>query len=414
MANQENLRQFVEKFEGNRDPKFVEAVWNIASAMVEVSANVQEGQQVLLWFDNAGGIQLVQDLYQRCLARGAEVDFFMRDLTEDARGLADCEADQVTEFFLNERTKMDKADIVLIVRGPENPEALQALSPELRAAYGREYGKAHERRNDGTLAWTLIEWPTEYEAKKEGLRYEEYLEVFLEACNQPWEEIRKAQQILVEMLNKGETLELIANDSDPDLGKRTRVTMSIKGMTFANSTISKNMPGSEVFSAPVLDSVEGQIFAPGLYLYEGFLMRNILLRIKQGVIVEAIAEEGNDGLQAILNQTEAARRFGEVALGTNPGLNRRFFNALLNEKVGGSFHMAIGHCYTFTHYDGEEVNVNNGNIERGSPHWDLTILMHRNADGSGGGMVILDGKVIQEDGSFTDPRLAILNPRKSD
>ncbi len=74
--------------------------------------------------------------------------------------------------------------------------------------------------------------------------------------------------------------------------------------------------------------------------------------------------------------------------------------------------MAIGYCYTMEECGGDPVSVNNGNTnDKTSLHWDLTILMHRKDDGSGGGRVVLDGEEIQRDGMFLDPALAILNPR---
>lgn len=242
----------------------------------------------------------------------------------------------------------------------------------------------------------------------------------MEACNQPWESIKAAQAKLKAKLDKGKKLQIIADGENPDPTKRTNVWMSIDEMTFANSTIDRNYPGSEVFSAPVLESVNGQIYADGEYLYDGQLMKNIHLFVENGRISEkSYAEENNEGFQKILSnenikpgEVGGARYFGEIALGTNPGLTRRFFNTLLNEKVGGSFHMALGHCYTFEEYDGEPVHVNNGNIPEKTPnHWDLTILMHRKPDGTGGGKVILDDEVIQRDGKFEDPDLAILNPK---
>lgn len=304
---------------------------------------------------------------------------------------------------------------MLLIRNPEHPEAMGSVPPDKAQAYAESYAYAHTRRfkntRDGGVDWVLMLWPTEYEARKEGLPFNEYFRQYMEACNQPWGAIKKAQKKLKEKLDNGKVLELIANEDDPDPGKRTHVTMSIDGMTFCNSTIDKNYPGSEVFSAPVLESVNGQIYADGEYLYDGHLMKNIHLKIQKGKIIEALAEEGNEGLQDILSNGEGARYFGEVAFGTNRGLTRRFFNTLLNEKVSGSFHMAIGQCYNYEEYGGESVNVNNGNTEDRTPnHWDLTILMHRRHDGTGGGKIILDREVIQEDGKFLDPKLAILNP----
>lgn len=411
MIPQAELLRKVESFEGNADPFITTAIRNTAAAMVEQAAKVHQGQNVLIWFDEPG-MQLVKEMHLRCIAKGALVNFFMRDLNEDAKVVPTLDEEGIIHYFDEEATLMDKADVVLIVRGPENPEAMKDVPPALMGAYKKRYSEVHKRRSDDTVDWTLFLWPTQYEADKERLPYDEYFKVYMEACNQPWEAIKQTQAKLVNKLNKGKKLQFIADVDNPDPRKKTNIIMSIDGMTFANSTIDKNYPGSEVFSAPVLDSVNGQIYADGEYIYDSKLMKNIYLKVENGIIVDAYAEEGNEGLQEILSQGEGARKFGEVALGTNPGLKRRFFNDLLNEKVGGSFHMAIGHCYSFDGYGGVPVHVNNGNTEDKTPnHWDLTILMHRRPDGTGGGKVILDDEVIQQDGLFLDPELAILNPK---
>lgn len=386
---------------------FTVPIHNIAVAIAEDAAKVQAGQKVLLWYDRPGQ-QLVKELHLRCLAVGAEVRFFRRDYEGDAVALPDLDEEGIQRMFDQEEKLMDWADNVLIVRNPANPEVMTPVSSDKQKFYRKRYSEVHERRMDGSLAWTLFLWPTEYEARQEGLVYETYFREVVEACNQPWVEIHNAQKILKAKLDEGKRLELIANENDPDPDRRTHVIMSIEGMTFANSTIDCNYPGSEVFSAPVVDSVNGQIFAPGKYEYTGNFMEDILFKIVDGKIVEARAKIGDDKLQDILAMGEGTRYFGEVALGTNRGLTRRFFNPLLNEKVGGSFHMAIGQCYEETTFGEDAVNVNNGNTKDKTPvHWDVTISMHAN---QGGGKVIVDDEVIQENGIFKDPTLAILNP----
>jgi aminopeptidase len=401
---------FVDKSEVIED-SFTEALHNTAAAIVEDAARVKAGQKVLIWYDGPGQ-RLVKETYLRCLAVGADVRFFRRDFEGDAAELPDLDENGIKGMFDQEEELMNWAENVLIIRNPEDPEAMKGVDSEKQTQYNHRYSEVHKRRNNGSVAWTLFLYPTEYEAKQEGLDYETYFTEVMEACNQPWEEIHRVQAILKEKLDKGERLELIANEDDPDPDRRTHVTMSIKDMTFCNSTIDFNYPGAEVFSAPVVDSVNGQIFAEGKYMYSGLMMEDIRFVIKDGKIVEAHAKSGDENLQQILSRGEGAKYFGEVALGTNGGLTRRFFNPLFNEKVGGSFHMAVGHCYEETVYGDDPVNVNNGNTEdKTSVHWDVTILMHRQPDGKGGGKVVLDGEIIQEDGIFKDSRLAILDPR---
>ena len=411
--SQQEIRTLVEATQEHSDPFISQAIRNTAGAIVEDGAKVTSDQKVLIWFDPPG-IELARQMQLRCQAIGAEVQFFMRDFEGDAEKITTLDEDGIVEMFAEEKELMDWSDNVLIVRGPENPEAMSSAPTNKAKIYLETYSNVHERRIDGTVAWTLFLWPTEYEAEKEDLPYREYFEEVMKACDQPWEAIKQTQFILKEKLDQGKVLELHANEKNPDPDKQTHLTMSIEGMTFINSTIESNYPGSEVYSAPELYSVNGQIYAEGQYLEDGHLMKNIFLKIENGKIVEAHAEKGNDGLQELLNRDNdeegfGSRFFGEIALGTNPGLKRRFFNPLLNEKVGGSFHMAIGHCYTDKTADGAPVNVNNGNTDKKtSLHWDLTILMN---EASGGGRVVLDEETIQQDGIFSDPQLAILNPK---
>ena len=415
-TEQSELIHLVDLVEPNKDPFISISIKNTAAAIVEEAAQVKKDQKVLIWFDSPG-IELVKEMYLRCLAIGAEVKFFMRDYEGDAVSLSELDENGVKHMFDQEAKLMNWAENVLIVRNPGDPEAMARAPKDKVNLYMQRYSEVHKGRSDGTVEWALFLWPTEYEAKKEGITHLEYFKQVMEACNQPWEEIKKVQYKVKEKLDEGKLLELHANENDPDPTKQTHVIMSINGMTFCNSTVDRNYPGSEVFSAPVLHTVNGQIYAEGDYLEDGYLMKNITLKIKDGRIYEAYAEEGNEGLQAILNRDDkesgfGSKYFGEVALGTNPGLTKRFFNPLLNEKVGGSFHMAIGHCYSETEYNGDPVVVNNSNTDaKTSLHWDLTILMHPKENGLGGGRVIVDGNVIQQDGKFIDPELDILNPK---
>ena len=388
-------------------PDIEKGLDTLAEVLITKSIVIEDADRLLLWFDEPAK-PLIKRIYELVVERWVEVSFFERDLGVDAQLIPGMSEVQIFEYFEEQRKLVQAASKMLIVRGSKNPEVIAQLPEDEAQIYNVAYDWVHREAVNTFKGRTLMYWPTEYEAEKQQISQEDYLRLVLKASNQPWDEISLAQAKLVTMLNHGEKLRFVANENQHDSEKKTEVSMSIKGMSFCNSTIHRNFPGSEVFSAPVLDSVEGNVFAEGKYLYQGFLMEDIHLKIKHGKIIEAVAEKGERGLQRILASGEGARYFGEVALGTNPGLAKRLFNPLLNEKVGGSFHLAIGHCYELENYNGEQVRVNNGNTSEKTPiHWDLTVLMHENV---GGGRVELDGKVIQENGVFVDQDLARLNP----
>lgn len=384
-------------------PVFSSKIVNkIARDMVFNAAKIKKGETIMIHYDPAGS-QLACEIAKLCCQKQCRVYYLQRDMDLDAQILSQASEKDIWRYDQFDMAQIKSCDAYFAIRAPRNPQALSSVSEEKMNIYSHAIRPSTDFRVNYTN-WQLIYWPTQAEADFEGMALEEYAKLFYKACNLPWRKIREVQYKLVEILDKGKTLTLIADPKNKDPNKRTHLEMSIEGMEFVNSTIDRNYPGSEVFSSPVRDSVEGQLFAAGKYIEEGRIMEDIYMKIENGKIVEATARKGQKNLDGILGRDEGARYFGEVALGTNRALNRRMFNPLLNEKVGGSFHITPGRAYEFEEYEGQKVKVDNGN--RSAIHWDITIMM---LPQYGGGEVIVDGKTIQKDGKFTLPSLRGLN-----
>ena len=69
------------------------------------------------------------------------------------------------------------------------------------------------------------------------------------------------------------------------------------------------------------------------------------MRFEDGKVVDASAEQGEDFLIEMLDTDEGARRLGELGIGTNYGIATGTKEILLDEKIGGTVHMAIGMSY---------------------------------------------------------------------
>lgn len=397
------MRKIIAKEQTSELAEFeLRRVAKIARDMTLQAAKIRRGEKVMIHYDPAGR-QLAIEIAKLCLKKGCRVWYKVRDIDMDAALLSALSEKDIARYSEFEAHEIFGCDAYFAIRAPRDPSALGTVQSLNMALYGRTSQYLRDFRVNYTN-WQLIYWPTDAEAKIEGMSLEEYTQMFFKACNRPWQKIRAAQYKLVSLLDRGKELVLIADPNNKDPKKRTHLTMSIEGMQFVNSTIDRNYPGSEVFSSPVRDSVDGQLFAAGKYIYEGRIMENIFIKVENGKIVGAQARKGEKELVNILDRDEGARYFGEVALGTNRALDRRLFNPLLNEKVGGSFHITPGKAYEFEEYEGQKVKVDNGN--RSSIHWDITVMM---LPQYGGGEVIIDGKTIQKDGSFTLPSLRDLN-----
>ncbi len=256
---------------------------------------------------------------------------------------------------------------------------------------------------NGEVEWILTYIPTENDAELDGFGYHEYLEFFFEMCDQPWDEIKKAQKLLIKKFDNAKTLHITNSDG-------TDITMSIETQTFVNSTIYNNIPGSEIFSSPVKNQVNGKIVAIGRFQRgSSDIIEDITLVFKDGKIVDFDARVNKEDLEHLVtlddNDGEGSRHLGEIGIGTNPHLSKHVLNGLLVEKIGGSFHVALGSCYTFPNdEDGNLVKVSNGNKSHNDLHWDITTLL-KGKDGK----MYLDGELVQDNGLWLGDEYKVLN-----
>ena len=146
---------------------------------------------------------------------------------------------------------------------------------------------------------------------------------------------------------------------------------------------SHNMPDGEFFTGPVEDSVEGEVAFSFPATYGGREVSGVKFRFEGGKVVDASAERGEEFLIEMLDTDEGARRLGELGIGTNYGIATGTKEILLDEKIGGTVHMAIGMSYPET-----------GGVNDSAVHWDMVCDLRQ------GGSITVDGTELQRDGKF--------------
>jgi aminopeptidase len=138
-----------------------------------------------------------------------------------------------------------------------------------------------------------------------------------------------------------------------------------------------------VFTGPVEDSVEGDVHFTYPVVTQGREVSDIRLRFAAGVVVDASASKNESFLIETLDTDPGARRLGEFAFGTNDGVTRWTKNILLDEKMGGTVHMALGLGYPET-----------GSQNVSAIHWDMICDLRQ------GGEATVDGDVVLRDGQY--------------
>ena len=126
------------------------------------------------------------------------------------------------------------------------------------------------------------------------------------------------------------------------VGEDTDLTMKVGGRTWIRAKGNHNFPDGEVFTGPVESSLEGTIRFSFPVTIRGRYAEDAFLRFEGGEVVEATARSGEEFLREMVAMDEGAKRAGEFAFGLNPRMTEYTGSLLLDEKIGGTVHLALG------------------------------------------------------------------------
>ncbi len=281
---------------------------------------------------------------------------------------------------------MQTYDVRISVLAKTNTKALSNVEPgkivlEQRAR--SDLMRTFMRRSAaGELRWTLAPFPTNAFAQDAEMSLSEYEDFVYGAClpnmDDPvgyWQQFSARQQKVVDWL-KGKANVYVK-------GPETDLHLSIAGRTFINCDGHHNMPDGEVFTGPVEDSVEGHVYFSYPAIYGGREVTGVRLWFEQGKVVKASANKNEDFLMKTLDTDTCSRFVGEFAIGTGGGMTRFTREILFDEKISGSFHMALGAGYPET-----------GSKNESAIHWDMI------CDLRDGGEIWVDDELLYQNGKF--------------
>jgi aminopeptidase len=282
----------------------------------------------------------------------------------------------------------DQFEVYIRVRADIDPLSLKDVSAQKQSL--RQKGMAPVRNRmiqrgaDKSLRWVLTQFPTEGYAKEAGMSLPEYTKFLLAACHADektsdpvahWEFVHTQQSRMIESIEGHEEIKL--------LGPNVDLTLSIKGRKFNNSHGKHNLPDGEIYTGPVEDSVNGWVKFTYPAIYQGQAVEGVELRFEKGRVVSARAKVGEELLLAMVNSDEGSHYLGEFAIGTNFEIDRFTRNILFDEKLGGTFHLALGAGYPET-----------GSKNTSTIHWDMICDMRNDAE------MRVDGNPIYRNGKF--------------
>ena len=333
--------------------------------------DVQPGEEVVV-HAGLGAAPLLVALQRAILDRGGWPHLRVGLPGTDEAFWAAAQDHHLDGFAPLDRLEAETTAASIRVISPENATALAGVDPERMTRAARARDVIREAGLD--RRWNVTLWPVPALAQQAGVGTTAFTDLVARALflDQPdpvaaWRALSERQARLVERLTPAREIRIQAPGTD--------ITLQVEGRTWVNSDGRRNMPSGEVFTGPHEDSATGTIAFTVPSIRNGVDVAGVVLRFEDGVVVDASAERGEALLHASLDADPGARRLGELGIGTNTGITAPTGMLLLDEKIGGTVHLALGRSYPET-----------GGTNLSAIHWDLVCDLRT------GGTLTADGE----------------------
>lgn len=365
-----------------------ERIKDFAAVIITYSTEIKPGENVLIHCTGTAPQPLVRALVSETYKAGGKPFVKWTDPRTERELLLGATQEQLETKAALELAEMKEMQAYIGIRGGDNINEMSDVPAEKMKLYMEITRPVTQYRVDHTK-WVVMRYPNGSMAQSASMSQDAFEDFYYKVCSLDYVRMSSAMDKLVTLMEQTDQVHI--------KGKGTDLRFSIKGIPAIKCDGKMNLPDGEVFTAPVKESVNGQITFNCPAVYQGTTYEHISLIFNDGKIVNATAND-TDRLNHVLDTDEGARYVGEFAIGVNPYILKPMKDTLFDEKIMGSFHFTPGECY-------EEAS--NGN--KSAIHWDLVCIQ---TPEFGGGEIYFDGVLIRKDGRFVHAELEDLNPER--
>lgn len=360
----------------------------LAHGLINYSTKLKKGEKVFIECIGTDTIELGRACVKEAYKVGALPFVSIKDMSVTRELILGNSKEDMEAMAKFELSRMKDMDAYIGIRGASNAAELADVPADAMKKYQECFqNEVHSKQRVNHTRWVVLRYPNYAMAQLANTSREAFEEFYYNVCCLDYAKMDKAMDSLKARLEKTSKVRLVAPGTD--------LTFSIAGMPAIKCAGELNIPDGEVYTAPVKDSVNGTISYNTPSIWAGFTYENIVLKFKDGKIVEATANN-TEKINEVFNTDAGARYVGEFAIGVNPYVLHPMKDTLFDEKIAGSIHFTPGQCYEIC------PNGNDSAI-----HWDLVLIQRADY---GGGEIYFDDELVRKDGIFVVEDLKCLNP----
>lgn len=353
--------------------------WILLAKQLIQGVDVKAGTKVSIFMSDFGCMDAVSAFVAECYKAGAMPQVLASDEKFDRIAQQFASEEILKRPADLEVLSMEWADAHVSFRGMVTPN--DDIDQRKVAIQRRGKGIVSTKRWQETR-WCLVRVPSTQWAEMLDVDYENLLDEFFGGCIADWEQTDSLQSELCDVLNQASQLRIISKDSNLVLSTSGR-----KWLSFAGDA---NLPDGEVASAPLETKVNGYIKFPGIFWFSGVAIQDLVLTFDEGKVVNFSASQGSEFVAGVLDTDLGSRLVGEIGIGTNSKMKTLTGDLLLDEKILGTVHIALGRAYP------DSLGTNESAL-----HWD--IVKDLRAEGS---FLFVDDIELISDGQIVGPLTA--------
>jgi len=208
--------------------------------------------------------------------------------------------------------------------------------------------RLHEISDSRKTPWLLVGWPFKISAKEKGISFKFLENTMREAI------LYSYTNDAVNLVKKYKKAFTGASDIKITADDGTNLSFSVKNRRVNTDTafydeeriktgeVGMNVPSGEVFFAPVETSANGVIIFPKAVIPGEGIMKNLKLEFKKGVVKKIGGKHPEFLKRFIKRNGKDADRIAEFGIGLNKKSKFTKGEIIIDEKIFGSIHIAIG------------------------------------------------------------------------
>ncbi|SDZ37938.1 aminopeptidase [Bacillus sp. 166amftsu] len=358
---------------------------SLAEKLLHYSLDIKKGDNVFI--DVYGQCEdFIEILIQKVYEHNGTPYLYKTNLRHLKTIIKNCDIDQMKLIAKNKLQIINNMDAFISIREDRNLFEFNDLPPDKYNIYTMYYQQPIQMAMASINRWMILKYPTHGMAQHANMSFSQLLLMYQSAAMLNYTDLYDKVLPLKKILDSTKHIKILSENTDLEFTKHNIPSFICDGKY--------NLPDGEIFTAPNLNSVNGNIAFNIPSSVMGKTFNNVKLKFENGRVVDFECDNPIEFGNLIYSDSGACR-VGEFGIGLNPNIRKPTNNILFDEKMLGSIHIALGQCFPMTE---------NGN--KSKLHFDLVQSHLKNY---GTGDLYFDGKLIRKDGRFILPELEELN-----